>query len=182
MIRRASPKYENQIGVTLLELLVAVAVLGILAAIAVPNYGDYINRQRLVGAAEGVYSQLQLARRAAVSNNKSVAFVVENIGSNTWCASFSEDTSLVCDDAFVTSSTSNKSSYVRGEDFSSSVILSSDSGLNYTQFSMPGLTVSGASSYTASISGFAAVEVAVGAGMQLSICSNDLGRYQDCTP
>jgi len=36
----------NQKGVTLLELMIVIAIIGILAAIALPSYRDYVQRSR----------------------------------------------------------------------------------------------------------------------------------------
>ena len=60
---------RKQSGFTTIELLVVVVILGGLMAIGIPNYLQYVPRARLRNAARDLYSELQLAKMAAIKVN-----------------------------------------------------------------------------------------------------------------
>ena len=59
-------------GFTLIELMVTVAVLGILAAVAAPSLIAFVNANRLNGTAGEMTASLQLARSEAIRRNARV--------------------------------------------------------------------------------------------------------------
>ncbi|WP_024300981.1 GspH/FimT family pseudopilin [Pseudogulbenkiania sp. MAI-1] len=77
-----SPRARHR-GFTLVELLVTLAVLAILMALAVPSFGDLIDRGRLSSAADTLYADLQFARSEAIRNNQNV--VVSFQSGSSWC-------------------------------------------------------------------------------------------------
>lgn len=59
-------------GFSAIELMIVVAIVGVLAALAVPNMGPMIRAQRVKSAAFDIYSSLNLSRSEAVKRNNSV--------------------------------------------------------------------------------------------------------------
>lgn len=78
-----SPRLRDR-GVTLIELLVAVAVIAIIVTVAAPSFRDMIQMQRLRGITAQLVTDLQFARNDAVSRGTLSRF------------SFQSDASMSC--------------------------------------------------------------------------------------
>ena len=63
---------NKQSGFTLIELIVIIAILGVFAGIAVPNFLSYMPKYRLNGAARQIMGDLMAARMQAVKENRKV--------------------------------------------------------------------------------------------------------------
>ena len=61
-----------QKGFTLIEIMIAVAIIGILAAIAVPNYLEYVNRAR-ASEATSALSQMRIRMEQYFQDNRTYA-------------------------------------------------------------------------------------------------------------
>ena len=71
MLKRAR---QSQDGFNLIEVVVVIAVLGIMAAAALPSMTDWIRSTRLRGLAETTQAGLQKARVEAMKRNQVVTF------------------------------------------------------------------------------------------------------------
>lgn len=63
-------------GFSLVELMVVVAVIGILLATGLPSFNTWIQNSKIRAAAEAVLSGLQSARSEAIRRNARVAFTL----------------------------------------------------------------------------------------------------------
>lgn len=63
-------------GFSLIELIIAIALMSILMTFAMPMYSSYMHNQRIRSSAEGVLSGLQIARSEAVKQNRRVEFLL----------------------------------------------------------------------------------------------------------
>jgi len=86
--------YRKQSGFTLLELMITVAVLGVLAAIALPSFQSIIEHRRLAGAAENLFADLQYARSESIKRNEVIRVQVTSGAS--WCFGLDDDDGVAC--------------------------------------------------------------------------------------
>src|SRR5437773_3386908 len=63
-------------GVSLIEAVVVIAIIGILVAVSVPNYLDWNRKAKLKSAATNLYGQITVARMSAINQNASVTITL----------------------------------------------------------------------------------------------------------
>ena len=68
-------KKRRSSGFTLLELMVVVAVAGVLASLALPSFRDYVGTQRIRGASFDLSAAIIFARSEAIKRNGNVDLV-----------------------------------------------------------------------------------------------------------
>ncbi len=74
-------------GFTLIELMIAVVIVAIGVALAVPTYQNTVQKRRVTGAAESIAAFLTLAQGEAIKRNETIAISVKRAGDGrTWCA------------------------------------------------------------------------------------------------
>lgn len=171
-------------GFTLIELMVVVAVLGVLAAIAMPNMRDFIDRQRLVTQAREIANVMQLARSEAIAHSgagdaaaKSIAVTVSPTA--PWFVGL-ENGTVSCDPSNTTTVNDCKINQ-GGEAVAHTVTNKQCSGCTMVSptaqqvlvFNLRGLVTGGTDQQ---------ITLQSPLGKQLSITVSRLGRISVCTP
>lgn len=70
----------KQAGLSLIEMMIAVAIIGLLAVVAIPSYSTWIQNTKVRTAAESILNGIQKARSEALSRNTPVRF---SLGANS---------------------------------------------------------------------------------------------------
>ncbi len=73
-----------QRGMTMIEIVITVAIIGLLMALAAPSAATWIQNTQLRNAAEAVLNGIQLARVEAIKRNQVVAFQLTDANSTAW--------------------------------------------------------------------------------------------------
>lgn len=77
-------KNKAQKGFTLIELMITVALLGILLALAMPYFGNLIQARRLQAATEAMVKMLSATKSQTEKESRDLYVAVLNSGTSTW--------------------------------------------------------------------------------------------------
>ncbi len=180
-------------GFTLLELLITVAIAVILLTLGVPSFLEMADKNRISGAAESIYGELQFARSLSIELNRDVGVVFTRTSASNWCYGVATDNdgngAVDGDDCNCTTALACLIDIDPGDgldtsdptDYTERVTQSSDfSGVTLTN---PNASVSGvtfeALRTTANGNTF---EVTSGKGKAIRVITAPMGRVTSCSP
>jgi prepilin-type N-terminal cleavage/methylation domain-containing protein len=73
MKRTRQIRAGNRKGFTLVEMIVVVAMIGLIMAITLPNFAGFLRRERIMGLRSQLVSDLYYARSLAIANRRTFA-------------------------------------------------------------------------------------------------------------
>jgi type IV fimbrial biogenesis protein FimT len=176
-------------GLTLIELMVAVAIIAVMVMIALPSFQSTLSRNRLSGAAESLVQDLHLARSQALGDGCTVTVTFSPGAASSWSYQLTKATSgsgclnLSCPTTPVAGVCSLKS--VSGSEYSGVSLASTSFASNEVSFDpVRSTTTAGAAGGEVLLSSSGAsdsVKVQLSAVGKVSICTSaGGGSYPAC--
>ncbi|WP_303907629.1 GspH/FimT family pseudopilin [Thiohalomonas denitrificans] len=83
-------------GFTLLEMMLTLGVLATILAMAIPSFPGMAHKNRLIGTAEEISAQLQLARTEAIKRSADTYVNFNRTDDTNWCFSISGGANCDC--------------------------------------------------------------------------------------
>lgn len=157
---------KHQKGLTLLELLVVVAIIGILASIAVPSFTSSISQARLKLVVETLRSDLLDAQRNVLAHGAAGTATVTFVDGSAWSYTISGSKSLSRDHSAFSGSVTMTSG------FTSDTFTITQKTQNHQETATIGSIVINNT--------VAAVTVSQSAVGVITVCSNDSMGYSPC--
>ncbi len=84
-------------GISLMEVLLLLVIMALLASLAIPSFQALLAKQRLKGATETLFSELQRARLGAIQRNRTLSARFTIQPSGQWCYGLSDGDGCHCD-------------------------------------------------------------------------------------
>jgi len=85
--QKGKKEFSTHKGFTVIELMIAVAVVAIIASLALPSYRTLIEKRHVTSSAQQVAAFLSSAKMEAVKHNQNVR-LSSNDTADTWCLGF----------------------------------------------------------------------------------------------
>ncbi|MCF6217269.1 MAG: GspH/FimT family protein [Gammaproteobacteria bacterium] len=83
-------------GITLTELVIVIGIIAVIAAASAPAFSHIIDKQRLQGAADSFYADLQLTRSEAIKRHAPITLSVTLSEDRSWCYAQSDSGHCNC--------------------------------------------------------------------------------------
>ena len=176
-----APGY-GQHGLTLIEVMIALGILGVIAALALPSFEAFRDRERVKGVANNLVADMQFARSEAVQRSRRVT--VSFTTGTHWCYGIHlvEDAGSADCNCTPSANSSNSCSIkvVRGSDVPGVLMSSASFGAGGAWYAIDPRRGQILDSTGAAAQGV--VRLTGSSGVQLEAALNAVGRVRLCSP